>query len=66
MSFIDPMVTKEFAKQIIAFGCDYLDAPVSGGEVGVNAATLSIMVGGPQAAFDKVKPLVELMGKTSH
>ena len=63
MSSIDPMATKEFAKQINALGCDYLDAPVSGGEVGAKAATLTIMVGGPQAAFDRAKPLFELMGK---
>lgn len=63
MSSIDPMATKEFAKQINALGCDYLDAPVSGGEVGAKAATLTIMVGGPQNAFDRVKPLFELMGK---
>jgi 2-hydroxy-3-oxopropionate reductase len=63
MSSIDPMATKEFAKQINALGCDYLDAPVSGGEVGAKAATLTIMVGGLQAAFDRVKPLFELMGK---
>ena len=63
MSSVDPMATKEFAKQINALGCDYLDAPVSGGEVGAKAATLTIMVGGPQAAFDRVKPLFELMGK---
>ena len=63
MSSIDPMATKEFAKQINALGCDYLDAPVSGGEVGAKAATLTIMVGGPQAAFDRIKPLFELMGK---
>jgi 2-hydroxy-3-oxopropionate reductase len=63
MSSIDPMATKEFAKQINALGCDYLDAPVSGGEVGAKAATLTIMVGGPQAAFDRVKPLFDLMGK---
>ena len=63
MSSIDPMATKDFAKQINALGCDYLDAPVSGGEVGAKAATLTIMVGGPQAAFDRVKPLFELMGK---
>ena len=63
MSSIDPMATKEFAKQINALGCDYLDAPVSGGEVGARAATLTIMVGGSQAAFDRVKPLFELMGK---
>ena len=63
MSSIDPMATKDFARQINALGCDYLDAPVSGGEVGAKAATLTIMVGGPQAAFDRVKPLFELMGK---
>ncbi len=63
MSSIDPMATKEFAKQINALGCEYLDAPVSGGEVGAKAATLTIMVGGPQSAFDRVKPLFELMGK---
>ena len=63
MSSISPIETKEFAKKINALGCDYLDAPVSGGEVGAKNATLSIMVGGPQGAFDKVKPLFELMGK---
>jgi 2-hydroxy-3-oxopropionate reductase len=63
MSSIDPMATKEFATRINALGCDYLDAPVSGGEVGAKAATLTIMVGGPQDAFDRVKPLFELMGK---
>lgn len=63
MSSISPIETKEFAKKINALGCDYLDAPVSGGEVGAKAASLTIMIGGPQAAFDKVKPLFELMGK---
>ena len=63
MSSISPMDTKEFAKQINALGCDYLDAPVSGGEVGAKAASLTIMIGGPDAAFEKVKPLFELMGK---
>jgi len=63
MSSVSPMDTKEFAKKINALGCDYLDAPVSGGEVGAKAASLTIMVGGPQAAFDLVKPLFELMGK---
>jgi len=63
MSSISPIDTKEFAAKINALGCDYLDAPVSGGEVGAKAASLTIMVGGPQAAFDKVKPLFELMGK---
>jgi 2-hydroxy-3-oxopropionate reductase len=63
MSSISPLETKEFAKRINALGCDYLDAPVSGGEVGAKNATLSIMVGGPEAAFERVKPLFELMGK---
>jgi 2-hydroxy-3-oxopropionate reductase len=63
MSSISPIATKEFARRINQLGCDYLDAPVSGGEVGAKAATLTIMVGGPQAAFDRVRPLFELMGK---
>ncbi|MES2946180.1 MAG: 2-hydroxy-3-oxopropionate reductase [Pseudomonadota bacterium] len=63
MSSISPMDTKEFAKQINDLGCDYLDAPVSGGEVGAKAASLTIMIGGPDAAFERVKPLFELMGK---
>ena len=63
MSSISPMETKDFAKKINALGCDYLDAPVSGGEVGAKAASLTIMVGGPDAAFERVKPLFELMGK---
>ncbi|MEQ1658134.1 MAG: 2-hydroxy-3-oxopropionate reductase [Hylemonella sp.] len=63
MSSIDPIATKEFAKKINALGCDYVDAPVSGGEVGAKAASLTIMVGADEAVFDKVKPLFELMGK---
>ncbi|WP_119288493.1 2-hydroxy-3-oxopropionate reductase [Azohydromonas sediminis] len=63
MSSISPIATKEFAKKVNALGCDYLDAPVSGGEVGAKAASLTIMVGGPEAAFERVKPLFELMGK---
>ncbi len=63
MSSISPIETKRFAKAINELGCDYLDAPVSGGEVGAKAASLTIMVGGPQAVFDRVKPLFELMGK---
>jgi 2-hydroxy-3-oxopropionate reductase len=63
MSSISPMETKVFAQKINALGCEYLDAPVSGGEVGAKAASLTIMVGGSQAAFDLVKPLFELMGK---
>ena len=63
MSSISPIETKAFALRINALGCDYLDAPVSGGEVGAKAASLTIMVGGPEAAFERVKPLFELMGK---
>jgi len=63
MSSISPIETKEFAKRINDLGCQYLDAPVSGGEVGAKNAALTIMVGGEQATFDKIKPLFELMGK---
>jgi 2-hydroxy-3-oxopropionate reductase len=63
MSSISPIETKTFAQKINALGCDYLDAPVSGGEVGAKAASLTIMVGGPEATFEKVKPLFALMGK---
>jgi 2-hydroxy-3-oxopropionate reductase len=63
MSSISPIATKEFAKKINMIGCDYLDAPVSGGEVGAKNATLSIMVGGEGQVFDRVKPIFELMGK---
>jgi len=63
MSSISPIATKSFAARINALGCDYIDAPVSGGEVGAKAATLTIMVGGPEAAFARAKPLFEAMGK---
>ncbi len=63
MSSISPIATKSFALRINDRGCDYLDAPVSGGEVGAKGASLTIMVGGPQEAFDRVKPLFDLMGK---
>jgi 2-hydroxy-3-oxopropionate reductase len=63
MSSISPIATKEFAKKINAQGCDYVDAPVSGGEVGAKQASLTIMVGGPDAAFARAKPLFDLMGK---
>ncbi len=63
MSSISPIATKEFAHRINGLGCEYLDAPVSGGDVGAKAGSLTIMVGGSQATFDKVKPLFELMGK---
>src|SRR4051794_5051866 len=63
MSSIAPVATKDFARRINARGCDYLDAPVSGGEVGAKAASLTIMVGGPAGAFERVKPLFDLMGQ---
>ncbi len=63
MSSISPIATKDFAARINKLGCDYLDAPVSGGEVGAKAASLTIMIGGPDAAFETVKPLFQLMGK---
>ena len=63
MSSISPIETKRFAQKIDALGCQYLDAPVSGGEVGAKAASLTIMVGGSEDTFGKVKPLFDLMGK---
>ena len=63
MSSISPLATKEFAKKIEALGADYLDAPVSGGEVGAKAASLTIMVGGPERAFNTMKPAFDKMGK---
>jgi 2-hydroxy-3-oxopropionate reductase len=63
MSSISPIETKGFAARVREQGCDYLDAPVSGGEVGAKGATLTIMVGGTEAAFALARPLLELMGK---
>ncbi|APO71882.1 2-hydroxy-3-oxopropionate reductase 2 (plasmid) [Rhizobium gallicum] len=63
MSSISPVATKGFAKRVEAMGCDYLDAPVSGGEVGARAASLTIMVGGRQEVFGRALPLFEKMGK---
>jgi 2-hydroxy-3-oxopropionate reductase len=63
MSSISPIETKVFAAEITQKGCDYIDAPVSGGEVGAKAASLTIMCGGSEAAFRRVQPLLELMGK---
>ncbi len=63
MSSISPIETKKFAKRINEAGCEYVDAPVSGGEVGAKNAALTIMAGGSQATFDKVKPVFALMGK---
>lgn len=63
MSSISPMATKDFAARIRALGGDYLDAPVSGGEVGAKAASLTIMVGGSESAFARALPLLQAMGK---
>jgi 2-hydroxy-3-oxopropionate reductase len=63
MSSISPVETKAFAKKIEALGADYLDAPVSGGDVGARNATLSIMCGGKPEVFERVKPVLECMGK---
>jgi 2-hydroxy-3-oxopropionate reductase len=63
MSSISPIETKEYAAAVAEKGCDYLDAPVSGGEVGAKNAALTIMVGGPDKAFARAKPLFETMGK---
>ena len=63
MSSISPTATKGFAKRINALGADYIDAPVSGGEVGAKAASLTIMCGGDTEVFERIRPLLELMGK---
>jgi 2-hydroxy-3-oxopropionate reductase len=63
MSSISPIETKQFAARINELGCEYLDAPVSGGEIGAKAGTLTIMVGGTREGFDRVRPLFDLMGK---
>jgi 2-hydroxy-3-oxopropionate reductase len=63
MSSISPLATKEFAQRITQMGCYYLDAPVSGGQVGAINATLSIMVGGDEKVFERIQPLFALMGK---
>ncbi|MEK7778065.1 MAG: 2-hydroxy-3-oxopropionate reductase [Chloroflexota bacterium] len=63
MSSISPIATKEFAQRLEALGAKMLDAPVSGGQVGAQNATLSIMVGGPTDLFDQINPYFQLMGK---
>jgi len=63
MSSISPTATKQFAEKINATGAQYLDAPVSGGEVGAKAGSLSIMVGGSEESFARALPLFQVMGK---
>jgi len=64
MSSISPIATRAFAARLAKHGADYLDAPVSGGEGGAKAATLTIMVGGKSEAFERARALLALMGKT--
>jgi 2-hydroxy-3-oxopropionate reductase len=64
MSSISPVETRRFAGRIEALGADYLDAPVSGGDVGARNATLSIMVGGEPEVFERIRPLFQLLGKS--
>ena len=66
MSSIDPIATRDFAARLETLGCDYVDAPVSGGEVGAKNAALTIMCGGKPEVFEKVRALLELMGKNIH
>lgn len=63
MSTISPIATREMSRELGEQGVDMLDAPVSGGDVGAKNGTLSIMVGGPEAAFERVKPVFEVLGK---
>jgi 2-hydroxy-3-oxopropionate reductase len=64
MSTISPQVERQLDEQLRAKGCTLVDAPVSGGDVGARNATLAIMAGGDKAAFDRVRPILEVMGKT--
>jgi 2-hydroxy-3-oxopropionate reductase len=61
-STIAPSTARRLAARAASLGATMLDAPVSGGDVGAKSGTLSIMVGGEQAAFDAVKPLLDVMG----
>ena len=63
MSSVSPVATQDFARRIAALGCGWLDAPVSGGEVGARNASLSIMVGGEASTFEQIRPLLARMGK---
>ena len=63
MSSISPTATKEFAERVAKLGCGYVDAPVSGGEVGAKNAALTIMAGGATVDFERALPLFQLMGK---
>ncbi len=64
MSSISPIETRIFTADINKLGCDYVDAPVSGGDIGAMNATLTIMVGATEPVFEKIRPVLELLGKT--
>ncbi len=64
MSSISPIETKKFADKLSNYGCSYVDAPVSGGDIGAQNATLTIMVGAQESVFNEVKSLLALMGST--
>ena len=64
MSSISPIETKKFAEKLSEFGCNYADAPVSGGDIGAQNATLTIMVGASEPVFNEIRPLLALMGST--
>jgi 3-hydroxyisobutyrate dehydrogenase len=64
MSTISPITTKEVAKELAKKGIEMLDGPVSGGVIGANNGTLSIMVGGKPEVYEECKPILEAMGKT--
>ena len=64
MSSVSPTETRVFASRINQLGCDYVDAPVSGGDIGARNATLTIMVGATETVFERVKPILELLGKS--
>jgi 2-hydroxy-3-oxopropionate reductase len=63
MSSISPALTRELAGRVAALGCEWVDAPVSGGEVGAREASLTIMVGATDAGFARVRPLLALLGR---
>ena len=64
MSTISPVATRQLARDAQARGCDFLDAPVSGGDIGAANATLTIMVGGTEKAFQRALPIFQALGKT--
>lgn len=64
MSTISPIEARNLARDSEAQGCDFLDAPVSGGEIGAQKGALSIMAGGKEGAFNRALPIFRAVGKT--